>query len=179
MYVWIERLELSIPASQTQCVNQLHHIQILRALDASGRNCAGYEGFEPTTNRLTVYCSTTELIPHITHTAFNLIPLLRSCFLYEFVDRGRLELPARSSSSVYPTSWVIDPFIVAGAGLEPASFSLWDWAGTSSSPPHNIFFLEEMKINFCSNMSKILLWASCRTRTYDRLITNEMLYQLS
>ena len=109
MHVWIERLELSIPASQTQCVNQLHHIQILRVPDASGRNCAGYEGFEPTTNRLTVYCSTTELIPHITHTVFNLTPLLRSCFrevsyLYEFMDRGRLELPARSSSSVYHTS---------------------------------------------------------------------------
>ena len=98
MHVWIERLELSIPASQTQCVNQLHHIQILYVLDASGRNCAGYEGFEPTTNRLTVYCSTTEPIPHITHTAFNLIPLLRSCFLYEFVDRDRLELPTRNSS---------------------------------------------------------------------------------
>lgn len=41
------------------------------------------------------------------------------------------------------TSWVIDPFIVAGEGLEPASFSLWDWAGTSSSPPRDIF-LEEM-----------------------------------
>ena len=86
MHVWIERLELSIPASQTQCVNQLHHIQILRVQDASGRNCAGYEGFEPTTNRLTVYCSTTELIPHITHTVFNLTPLLRSCFLWSILS---------------------------------------------------------------------------------------------
>ena len=58
----------------------------LRVLDASGRNYAGYDGFEPTTNRLTVYCSTTEPIPHITHTAFNLIPLLRSCFLWSILS---------------------------------------------------------------------------------------------
>ena len=70
MHVWIERLELSIPASQTQCVNQLHHIQILHALDAAGRNYAGYEGFEPTANRLTVYCSTTELTEQFVRTGF-------------------------------------------------------------------------------------------------------------
>ena len=37
----------------------------LRVLDASGRNCVRYEGFEPTTIRLRVYRSTTELIPHV------------------------------------------------------------------------------------------------------------------
>ena len=33
---------------------------------------------------------------------------------------------------------------VAGRGLEPLSFSLWDWAGTISSPPRNVYIITKL-----------------------------------
>ena len=79
--------------------------------------------------------------------------------------------------------------MVAGAGLEPATFGLWARRATNCSTPRHLvggIGFEPMKAKPADlqsapfNHSGIRPHgASNRTRTYDLLITNQLLYQLS
>ena len=53
----VDRIELSSQAWKASVITIIRHLLIFKEL------IEGNGGFEPSTNRLTVYCSTAELIP--------------------------------------------------------------------------------------------------------------------
>ena len=105
------------------------------------------------------------------------------------IELVTLSLPRIRSTDWAISAWLRDKKMVAGVGLEPTTFGLWARRATNCSTPR--YLVDRVGFEPTKAMPADLqsapfdrsgicpYGAGNRTWTYDLLITNQLLYQLS